>query len=313
MPRGAPSMSFSSESVKSAISTVSWSRRAASSAASLARFARSAPTMPGVVAAIASRSTLGASGIERVCTSRIAPAGAVGGLHGDAPVEAPGAQQRRVEHVGPVRRGEHDDGLVALEAVQLGEDLVERLLALVVGAGHRDRSLARAADRVELVDEDDRGRGLLGLREQVAHARGADADDRLDELRRRDREERGVRLARDRAREQRLAGPRRAREEHAVRHPPAEAPVALGSRRKSTISDSSALASSMPATSAKVTGIVCGSTRRARERPKAPSAPIPPPATRTSGDSTNRPTIRIVGPKPSRISTRTDCPLVDSR
>src|SRR5919108_251703 len=52
-----------------------------------------------------------------------------------------------------------------------------------------------APDRVELVDEDDRRLGLLGLLEQVTHARGADADDRLDELRRRGREERGLGLA----------------------------------------------------------------------------------------------------------------------
>jgi hypothetical protein len=37
-----------------------------------------------------------------------------------------------------------------------------------------------------------------------------------------------VRLARDRAREQRLAGPRCSREQHAVGHPAAQAPVALG-------------------------------------------------------------------------------------
>ena len=185
--------------------------------------------MPGVLAASASRSTLSASGIERVCTSRISRRPrAVGRLHRDAPVEAAGSQQRRVEHVGAVGRGQHDHRLGALEAVELGEDLVERLLALVVGAGDRDRALARAPDRVELVDEDDRRRRLLGLREQVAHARGADADDRLDELRGRDREERGVRLAGDGAREQRLAGARRAREQHAVGHAPAEAPVALG-------------------------------------------------------------------------------------
>ena len=164
-----------------------------------------------------------------MCTSRISrAAGAVGGLHGDAAVEAPRPQQRRVEHVGPVGGGEHDDRLGALEAVQLGEDLVERLLALVVGAGDRHRALARAADRVELVDEDDRRRRLLGLGEQVAHPRGADADDRLDELRSGDREERRVRLARDRAREQRLAGAGRAREQHAVGHAPAQASVALG-------------------------------------------------------------------------------------
>ena len=61
-----------------------------------------------------------------------APA-AIGRLHGDAAIEAPRAQQRRVEDVGPVGRGEHDDGLSRFEAVELGEDLVERLLALVVG------------------------------------------------------------------------------------------------------------------------------------------------------------------------------------
>ncbi len=222
-------MIFSSESVKSLISTCSCSRRAASSAASLARFARSAPTMPGVLAASASRSTLAASGIERVCTSRISrrPLRS-GACTATRRSKRPGSQQRRVEHVGAVGRGEHDDCLGALEAIHLGQDLVERLLALVVGAGDRDGALARAPDRVELVDEDDRRRGLLGLREQVAHARGADADDRLDELRGGDREERRVRLPGDGAREQRLAGAGGAREQHAVGHAPAQAPVALG-------------------------------------------------------------------------------------
>ena len=131
----------------------------------------------------------------------------VGGLHRHPAVEPSGPEQRRIEDLGPVGRAEHDDRLGRLEPVHLGEDLIERLLALVVGAGDLGRALARAADRVELVDEDDRRRGLLGLGEQVAHARGADADDRLDELRGRDREERGVRLAGDRARQQRLAGP----------------------------------------------------------------------------------------------------------
>ena len=72
------------------------------------------------------------------------------------------------------------------------------------------------------------GRGLLGLLEEVAHARGADADDRLDELRRRGLEERHVGLARDGARQQRLAGAGQAVEHHAARDPRAEARVALG-------------------------------------------------------------------------------------
>ena len=46
------------------------------------------------------------------------------------------------------------------------------------------------AERVELVDEDDARRLGLGLLEQIAHARGADADEHLDELRPAQAEER---------------------------------------------------------------------------------------------------------------------------
>ena len=53
----------------------------------------------------------------------------------------------------------------------------------------------------------------------------------------------------------------------------------------------------MPATSANVTFVVPPSTRRARERPKLPSALIcPPPARRAN--QMNSPTSRITGPKP---------------
>jgi hypothetical protein len=132
----------------------------------------------------------------------------------------PGPQQRRVEHVGPVGRGDHDHARVALEAVHLDEQLVERLLALVVAAAEARAALA--ADRVDLVDEHDARRVLLRLLEHVAHARGADADEHLDEVGARDREERHLRLAGDRLREQRLAGARRADHQHAARDAAAE-------------------------------------------------------------------------------------------
>ena len=145
----------------------------------------------------------------------------VGAGNRDAAVEAAGAQDRRVEHVGPVRGGDDDDALVRLEAVHLDEELVQRLLALVVPAAE-----ARAAvptDGVNLVDEDDARRVLLALLEEVADAARADADEHLDEVRARDAEERHARLAGDGAREQRLAGARRADEEHALGNAPAEA------------------------------------------------------------------------------------------
>ena len=114
--------------------------------------------MPGVVAAIRLEVDVG---VERHLADvdledRLA-AGAVGRLDGHAAVEAPRPQQRLVEHVRPVRRADHDDADGRVEAVHLGEDLVKRLLALVVAAAEAAGARsARAADGVELVDEDDR-------------------------------------------------------------------------------------------------------------------------------------------------------------
>ena len=130
----------------------------------------------------------------------------VGPVDDDPAIEAAGPEERRVEHVGPVRRRDEDDALVRLEAVHLDEELVERLLALVVPAA--EARAAMAADGVDLVDEDDAGGVLLALLEEVADARGADADEHLDEVRAADREEGDVGLAGDGAGEQRLAGSR---------------------------------------------------------------------------------------------------------
>src|SRR5690606_2017508 len=134
--------------------------------------------------------------------------------------------QGRVEHVGTVRRGDEDDPLVALEAVHLDEQLVQRLLALVMTAAEPGATVP--AHRVDLVDEDDAGRVLLALLEEVAHAAGADAHEHLDEVGAADGEERNVGLARDGAREQRLAGPRRPHEQDALRDAASELLELLG-------------------------------------------------------------------------------------
>ena len=140
-------------------------------------------------------------------------------------IEAPRAEQRRVEHLRPVGRAHDDDALARVEAVHLGEQLVQRLLALLVAA---ERALdADLAERVELVDEDDARRLGFGLLEQIADPRGADADEHLDELRSAQREERHVRLAGDGAREQRLARAGRTDQQHALGNPAAQVGVFL--------------------------------------------------------------------------------------
>jgi hypothetical protein len=104
----------------------------------------------------------------RVHLEDLGAALAVWAVDGDLAVEASGAQQRGVEDVGPVGGRDHDDVVLRLEAVHLDEQLVERLLALVVAAA--EPSAAVASDGVDLVHEDDAGAVLLGLLEQVTHA-----------------------------------------------------------------------------------------------------------------------------------------------
>ena len=85
--------------------------------------------------AIASRSTSAASGdVAGVDLEDLEPALLGRPIDGDVAVEPAGAQQGRIEHVGPVGRRQHDHALAGREAVHLGQDLVERLLALVVAA-----------------------------------------------------------------------------------------------------------------------------------------------------------------------------------
>ena len=136
-------------------------------------------------------------------------------------VETAGAQQRRIEDFGPVGRREQHQAAARIEAVHLDQQLVQRLLLLVVA--HIGVGAAGAAQRVEFVDENDRRRLLARLHEEVAHPRRADADEHLDEFRPVDREERHAGFAGDRAREQRLAGARRPDQQHALGHPGAEA------------------------------------------------------------------------------------------
>ena len=202
-------------------------RRAERIAASFTRLARSAPEKPGDCRATPSTSTPLSSGLPLVWTLQDLDAALhVRAVEDDLAVEAAGPQERRVEHVGPVRGGDDDDVRVRVEAVHLDEDLVEGLLALVMAAAQAGAALA--SDRVDLVDEDDARRIALGLVEQVADAAGADADEHLDELRARDAEERHARLTGDRASHQRLAGARRADEQHATRDARAERVELLG-------------------------------------------------------------------------------------
>ena len=139
----------------------------------------------------------------------------VGELDRDAAVKAARARERGVEGIRAVRGGEDDDAGVVLKAVHLGEQLVERLLALVVAA---EAAVTLLADGVYLVYEHDAGGLLLGLAEEVAHLARAHAYEHLDKLGAGHGEEGHVGFAGDGLGEHGLAGSRRADEEDALGH-----------------------------------------------------------------------------------------------
>ena len=213
--RCGPAITRSTASSRARLSMSCAFERAVSSAASFSTFARSAPVKPGRLAGEHLEvDALGERLALRVHLEDALAALEVGRVDADLAVEAAGTQQRGVEDVGTVRRRDEDDVRLRVEAVHLDEELVQRLLALVVPAA--EAGAAVAADRVDLVDEDDGRRVLLGLVEEVAHAARADAHEHLDEVGTGDRVERHARLTGDGAREERLAGSGRAVEQHAL-------------------------------------------------------------------------------------------------
>ena len=204
---------------KSLVTSASRWSRPAKIAASLQMFARSAPVMPLVWRATASMSTSSASGLPRVDREdAAAPLRSGGGR--DLAVEAARPKQSRVELLEQVELAM----TTTLSASPKPSSSTSSWFS--VWSFSPAMSLPRV-DGVELVDEDDRRRGLARLAEQPPDTRGAEAGEHLDERRGRLREELRVRLARHRLGEQRLAGAGRAVKQDALRDLRAELLEAL--------------------------------------------------------------------------------------
>ena len=125
-------------------------------------------------------------------------------------------QQSRVQDIGAVGRSEKNHALALFKTIHLNQQLIERLLALVVAAAQA--STALTSHGVDLVDKDD-GRGLrLGLFKEVAHARCAHANEHLNEVGAGNAKERHAGLAGNGLGEQRLTGTRRANQQNAARN-----------------------------------------------------------------------------------------------
>ena len=154
------------------------------------------------------------------------PALYVGIVYGDLPIESAGAQKRFIEDIGAVCSRHNYYAFVFTEAVHLNEQLIKRLLSLVMPAAEARTALT--AYRVYLIYKHDGGSVFLRLVEQIANTRSAHTYVHFNKIRAGNREERNVRLARHRAGKQCFTRSRRANKQNALGNSGAQLVKLLG-------------------------------------------------------------------------------------
>ena len=137
-------------------------------------------------------------------------------LNRNLTVKTARTQQGRIQNIRTVRRSNQDDVGVRIETIHLNQQLVQRLLTLVVTA--TDAGATLAAHRIDLINKNDRRRRILSLLKQVAHAGRTHTNEHLNEIGTRNREERNARFASNSLRNQRLTGTRRAVQQNTTRN-----------------------------------------------------------------------------------------------
>ena len=166
---------------KSSIETSFAPRRTACRAASLTRFARSAPLIPGVPRATVGQIDVASQRFATVDLEDGEPLVEVGEgttiWRSNLPGRSRAESRTSGRLVAPIIT---TPSYVSKPSIS-DEHLVEGLLALVVAAAQSRAALA--ADRVDLVDEDDRRGCLRACLEKVPHTAGTDADEHLHEIR----------------------------------------------------------------------------------------------------------------------------------
>mmetsp|Transcript_5597 Transcript_5597/g.13952 ORF Transcript_5597/g.13952 Transcript_5597/m.13952 type:complete len:948 (-) Transcript_5597:529-3372(-) len=166
--------------------------------------------------------------VAQVQVQDLVPPLGVGLGHAHLAVKAARAHERGVQQVRAVGGADEHDARVGREAVHLGQQLVQRLLALLVHLAAAVSLGALEAQRVQLVHKDDAGRHCARALEQVAHTRRAQAHDALRELGARHLVERHHGLARQRLGQQRLARAGVALQQDALGRARAQAREGLG-------------------------------------------------------------------------------------
>ena len=139
--------------------------------------------------------------------------GLIGEENLDLAVESTRAEEGWIEHLGSVGRSHDHHPGTGVETVHLGQELVQRLLTLVIGD---NRTAAALGNGVDLVDEDDRRRSLACIGEGVPDPGRTDSDEQLDETRTGQSQERYPGLSGDREGQECLTRARGTHHQHAA-------------------------------------------------------------------------------------------------
>src|SRR5579885_434581 len=104
----------------------------------------------------------------------------VGQCHTYLTVKTPRPQERRIEHIRPICSRHYNNLLSLIKAVHLYQQLVERLLPLIIdGAETRPPS---APHSIQLINKDDRRRSHFSQIKKVSHSARPHTDKHLYEF-----------------------------------------------------------------------------------------------------------------------------------
>ena len=101
-------------------------------------------------------------------------------INNNLPVKSARAEKRRVENIGAVRCGNHDNSLIRAEAVHFNKQLIKSLLAFIVTAAQACTALA--ADCVNFVNKNNCRKIFACLLKKVSHAACTNADKHFNKV-----------------------------------------------------------------------------------------------------------------------------------
>ena len=111
----------------------------------------------------------------------------VGKINGNLPIETSRSQQGLIQNIHPVGSSNGNYARISIKSIHLHQNLVNSLLPLVISSSKSSTTLT--SHGINLIDKDDAGGILFGLREYVTDARGSDTDEHFDEFGTGDRDE----------------------------------------------------------------------------------------------------------------------------